>query len=298
MAGHLGPLKRLTRPLIDNQFLIELPYYNTLDNYQTSNPEAYTKSVSYGILCVSRDGYIVLNKSPPYVKTYLNDGRKNKNKKLLNPIRLDNLIVNAGLRVNTNEKYNLLLSSFSHATLEGEYTLPKGKMDVMDEKRSIFTKVREFIEETKHTHPLFPALLNEHYRDPNFQSFLNDENFILRESWLGLDNRVYHCEYSVLVIDAITELIPVSSSHSVVPFKYFLTHFDIYKNCKKYYKKYRRGSNLDRQKVTLFLPIVTAVNLLNQHKLNLYASLYQRQRLRLDSRLRVCDIYPFLLNLK
>ena len=214
---------------------------------------------SYGIICVTRDNYIILNKSPPYIKSYIKKVVKNFYK------------TNFGkIKVNTNEKYNLLLSAFPNFSLEGEYTLPKGRIDDMDKKNCIFTKVREFIEETKLTHPSFSQLLNKHYQDSNFKSFLNDENFILRECWLGLDNKIYKCEYSVFIINSIQELVFVNDeSSNTVPFNYFLNSFDIYRDCNKYHKKYKQSSNLDSQKETLFLPIETGINLINQHKISI-----------------------------
>ena len=235
---------------------------NDNNHLHIANNNIYKKrqiSKSYGIICVTRDNYIVLNKSPPYIKSYMKKVVKNFSK------------TNFGkIKVNTNEKYNLLLSAFPNSTLEGEYTLPKGRIDDMDKKNSIFTKVREFIEETKVTHPLFSQLLNKHYQDSSFKSFLNDENFILRERWLGLDNKIYNCEYSVFIINSIKELIFVNDVNSnTVPFSYFLDSFNVYRDCGIYYKKYKQSSSLDRQKQTLFLPIEIGFNLLNQHKIRI-----------------------------
>lgn len=232
--------------------IYELPYYRNLklcNNYTRKKSNRF----SYGIICVSRENEMVINISPPYIKTNLKKQNNNKNFK--------------HVEVNTNEKYNLLISAFAHSSFEGEYTLPKGKIDDMDKKNKIYTKVREFIEETKFTHASFSYLLNKHYQDPNFKSFLNDENHIIRESWIGLDNKIYNCEYSVFVINSMSELIPLYCN--TVPFNYFLEEFDVYKDCNKYYRKYRQSSNLDRQKSTIILPIDQGVELLNEHKINL-----------------------------
>ena len=271
--------------------ITELPYYNNHHYYINFNnnnnnnnnnikyQQLKQKQISYGIICVSRDGYIVMNKSPPYIKTHMKTINKNYHKTDFGLVKL-----------NTNEKYNLILSLFPNSTMEGEYTLPKGKMDDMDKKNSVFTKVREFIEETKYTHPIFPFLLNNHYENPNFKSFLNDENFILRESWLGLDNKIYKCEYSVFIIKSITELVPLNNNNNnnIVSFKYFLNNFKVYQNCNKYYKRYKQSSNLDSQKKTLFIPIKQGINLLNQHKLNV-EEIHNN-----DSRIQVYDIYKIM----
>ena len=256
-----------------SQHCYELPYYRDL-NFGDSNRK---KNLwSYGIICVSRENDIVINKSPPYIKTYLKKFNKYFHRANFRHIA-----------VNTNEKYNLLLNSFSNSSLEGEYTLPKGKIDDMDKKNKIFTKVREFIEETKLTHPSFPYLLNQHYRDPNFKSFLNDESYIIRESWLGLNNKIYNCEYSVFVIDSMRELIPLKCGNTV-PFNYFLTEFDVYQDCDKYYKKYKQSSNLDSQKTTIFAPIKAGIKLLNEHKINLI------NNNNYDSRLQISAIYNII----
>lgn len=265
----------------------ELPYHSYYYNNNNNNGKKKKKrqrqrQISYGIICVSNDGYIVINKSTPYIKTSMRKDNENIFQ-----------TTNFGqIKVNTNEKYNLMLSSFPNSTLEGEYTLPKGKIDDMDGRDFIFTKIREFIEETKNTHPLFRVILNKHYQDSNFISFLNDEKSILRECWLGLDNKIYKCEYSVFVVDSMRELFSVNDKNNdnTVPFDYFLNEFDVYRNCNKYKKKYKQSSKLDSQKITLFLPIEIGIDLLNQHKINLmkeYNSNY-------DSRIQSNDIYSII----
>ena len=267
MDYFLTPLEKERKNLLEG----ELPYYN-------SNLHKKNKKISYGIICVSKDGYLVINKSPPYMKMNMKNKIRNYNRKLF-----------MQFNVNTNEKYNLLLSLFPNSSLEGEYTLPKGKIDDMDKKNSIFTKVREFIEETKYTHSSFSDLLNNHYCNSEFKSFLNDEKYILRESWLGLDNKIYNCEYSVFVIDSINELIPTNNNKNlIVPFKYFLTQFNVYQNCDKYYKRYKQSSNLDSQKHTIFIDIEDGISLLNQHKINL------KGNDNCDSRIQAKDIFRIM----
>ena len=235
-------------------FNLQLPYFHHY--YSSADYKKRSMLTSYGIICVSRDGFMVINKSPPYMKLNMKKNHHSKNF--------------GNITVNTNEKYNLLLSAFPNSSLEGEYTLPKGRIDYMDKKNKNFTKVREFIEETKYTHPLFSPLLNKHYQDSNFKSFLNDENYILQESWLGLDNKLYKCEYSVFVIDSINELEYINNHCSnTVPFSYFIKSFNVYQDCSKYKKKYKQSSNLDSQKQTLFVPIEIGINLLNRDKINI-----------------------------
>ena len=103
------------------------------------------------------------------------------------------------------------LALFPTATLESEFSLPKGQMDRMDRKNPIFTKIREFIEETKYSHPCFENLMEKHFKNPKFKSFLNDQNFIIKEQWMGLNGIIYECEYSVFLIDSMDELIPVNN---------------------------------------------------------------------------------------
>ena len=90
----------------------ELPY-----NYYISKKKTppQKNKCSYGILCISREGEMVINKSPPYINSNVN--RKYFNQKY------------RYIRLNTNEKYNLDLGLFPDATLEGEFMLPKGQMD-------------------------------------------------------------------------------------------------------------------------------------------------------------------------
>ena len=266
---------------------MELPYYykvNSDNNNNINNNENNNTSLSkrqhqnsYGIICISRDGYIVINKSPPYIKTYIRKNKRNSHKSHF-----------VNIRINSNEKYSLILSLFPNSSLEGEYTLPKGKIDEIDQKNKIYTKVREFIEETKLSHPYLLSMLNNHYNNLNFKSFLNDEKYILRESWIGLDNNIYNCEYSVFVINSINELIPISNKNNIVPFDYFLKNFDIYRNCNNFYKKYKQSSKLDSQKKTLFLSINEGIDLLNKHKINIY------QNKSNDSRLQINDVKKYI----
>ena len=241
------------------------------------------KNWSYGIICVSKEGYMIINKSPPYIKSRIRKSNKKNSK--------NNFF--GYISLNTNEKYNLTLGMFPNTTLEGEYTLPKGKMDDIDKKNSIYTKVREFIEETKLIHKDFSTILNQHFIDPNFKSFLNDEKFIIKESWIGLNGIIYYCEYSVFVIKSMNELVPINLNNNndkaIVPFNYFLNNFSIYKNCNRYHKKYLKSSNLDRQKTTVIVPIPRAVQLLNEHKIN-------NNNDNADSRIQLKDIMKILIS--
>ena len=216
---------------------------------------------------------MVINESPPYIKP-----------------RVKNNI--GYITLNTNEKYNLISNMFPNSNLEGQYTLPKGKMDDIDKKNCIYTKVREFIEETKYTHPQLIELANKHYVNPKFKSFLNDERFTLRESWMGLDGIVYYCEYSVFIINSMEELILVNIN--IVPFQYFLDNFLVYKNCNKYYKKYIQSSNLDSQKETKFILIDDCIRLLNEHKINNNNNNNNNKCKSKDSRLMSNDIFNIL----
>ena len=248
-----------------NLFIISFDKMATLPycrNVSEQKPQKQTK-ISYGILCISRDGYIVMNKSPCYIKTKLEYFKGGRN------LHRNNF---GYVMLNSNEKYSLDMGLFPNATLEGEYTLPKGHMESIDNDNYIFTKLREFIEETKYTHPIFYTLFENHYESKKFKSFLNDENFIIREKWMGLNNKIYESEYSVFIIDSINELKQIRKTNNIVPFKHFLK-YSIYSKCFQYYDRYMKSCRLDRYKTTEFLPIERGIQLLNQHKLKEYKSI-------------------------
>ena len=220
----------------------------------TNNNNNKKKKTSYGIICISKDGFIVLNQSPPYITT-----------KLMRVNNKYDFLCNVTL----NEKYNLDISMFPDTCLEGEYTLPKGHIDKIDRNKKYFTKVREFIEETKYTHPYFKYVLEQHFQNPNFKSFLNDEKYIIREKWKGLDNKIYNCEYSVFCIENLKELIPVELENNVVPFNFFVKNFSFFRQDSKYCKRYQQSCKWDSLKKTKFLKISEGIELINQHKINI-----------------------------
>ena len=256
-----------------------LPYQNVSSCKQIINPK--NTKMSYGLICVSNDGYILLNKSLPYINTKLHK---------INIDSVYNCRRVPSYSVSLNEKYNLQLSMFPNATLEGNYSLPKGHTETIDRHNCIFTKVREFIEETKYTHPYLHQLMERHYQDTNFKSFLNDENFIIKEEWWGLDNKRYRCEYSVFFIESMNDLVPVvrkNNSSGIVPFNFFLKNFSIYRHCEQYYKKYKYNSKLDKFKQVVFMKIPEAIKLLNEHKINVFQN-------EIDSRISQNDITSIL----
>lgn len=224
-----------------------LPYYHVQKGKKT-------KKKSYGIICITKNGKMVLNQSVPYIYTKM---CKKEFKQRYGYINL-----------NTNEKYNLDLNLFPNATLEGEFTLPKGQIDHIDNKNCILTKIREFIEETKYTHPTLEKLFQKHYENPNFKSFLNDPDYMLHDKYLGLDGKIYECEYSIFVIDSIKELIPINGDNNIVPFKFFIDNLFIHSNYEsKDYKNYQRSSKLDQLKKTIFISIENGIYLINKHKI-------------------------------
>ena len=251
--------------------MIEIPYHNCVYNAKKH------KKYSYGILCISRNGRMVINTSPPYIDSTISKKIFKQKYKYID--------------LNTNEKYNLDLALFPTATLEGEFSLPKGQMDRMDQKTPIFTKIREFIEETKYSHPCLENLMEKHFKNPKFKSFLNYQNFIIKEQWMGLNGIIYECEYSVFLIDSMDELIPVNNDQNIVPLDFFTQKFSIYAKYDKYHKQNKKNANLDGLKQTLFVPIHSGICLLNEHKINIY-------RDERDSRLDLQDLYKYLYNNK
>ena len=219
------------------------------------------KRKSYGIICISQSGYVVLTVSPSYFAQRL---RKRKC-----------LLQNWGkLSINSNEHYNLLLASFPAGSVEGQYTPPRGKTDAIDGSNCCLTKIREFLEETKFSHPRLIKMAEEHYRDPTFTSFLNDKDFMVSEEWIGLDNNWYAAEYSVFIVDSLHELEYIGQGNKISPdfvIKSILPFSKSSYRKKEYYcRRFKYNAVIDKSKKTVCIPINEAFTLLNAHRLHIF----------------------------
>lgn len=218
---------------------------------------------SYGILCVTANFpyYVVLTCSPSYATL---DILKNKKRK-----------------INSSECYNLFLASFPGTSGEGQYSLPRGKIDKIDNNSVINTKIREFMEETKCMHPQLKLLANEHYtRDKNglaICSIFTDKDCIVEEKWIGLDNRIYSAEYTIFVIDGLEDLTRLCDESinmicsddilegDLLPFTQALT-----RRKERYKRSHFYNSRVDRMKRTIVMPLVDVMDHLNAHRLHSY----------------------------
>ena len=205
---------------------------------------------SYGVLCVTaqRPYYILLNHSPCYSSTQI----------IVNNNKL--------VHLNSQETYNIFLSSFPGYVGEGEYTLPRGRPEPIDQNNLINTKVREFIEETGYYHTDFERIVNKHYLDDKFTSIFNDKRYNIREEWVGLDEKKYSAEYTVFVIDKKSDLEKVVKTPNNV-----LDKFLFFKNAKeptrtRYIKKYKYDTLIDILKKPTFIPLEDGLELLNVHR--------------------------------
>ena len=232
--------------------------YSIINNFyaQPSPPKSNTRSrYSYGLLCISSDGYVVMNESPSYFTQH------NKY-----------LTVNDGaygtFSLNSNLRYNLQLAGFPNATVESQFAPPRGKKESIDQNSVINTKVREFVEETKLFHPKLNNITANHAHDPFFRSFFTDSNFTLEEEWVGLDNNKYWVQYSVFVIDSIRELQRcgcLTRNYILNRIHSFSLTSDTLKQ--EYADKYKFNAMLDYRKRTVALPIKDAVFHMNNHKM-------------------------------
>ena len=212
---------------------------------------------SFGIICVSRDGYMIVNQAPPYKTLEI----------ILNKFEKDYFGI---LQSNTNEKFNFELGMFPNAVIEGEYTFPKGKKENID-KNKMFTKIREFIEETKCYHPVFEYVLYKHTNNVKYESFLNDKNLTVNEKWIGLNNKIYHCEYSIFVVNSLNEMIQFPDK--VIPLQFILNlpgfSLNNVNNQNGFYNKYRKSSILDSFNKIKIVTISEGIQLLNSNKLKI-----------------------------
>lgn len=200
-----------------------------------------TKSTSYGILCVTakEPHYILLNHSFSYPSMQILLKKGNKS-----------------VRLNSQETYNIFLSAFPGYVGEGEYTLPRGKIDAIDQNQIINTKIREFIEETKLHHPKFKSITEYPYYD--------DCDAVIREKWIGLDGKQYFAEYTVFVINNTTDLIPATFDTLCNDYSFIKNAHPLLLN--RYKKKYKYDSEIDNFKSPMFIPLELGLKLIKIHR--------------------------------
>ena len=235
------------------------------------------KRKSYGLICISRSGYAVLTVSPSYFAQRLRQRKCSLHKW-------------GKLCLNSNEYQNLLLASFPAGSVEGQYTPPRGKTDAIDGSNCCLTKIREFLEETKFSHPRLLKLAEQHYRDPAFTSFLNDKEFTVSEEWIGLDNNLYAAEYSIFIIDSLDELEYIGQGNKISPdfvIKSILPFSKSSYRKKEYYcRRFKYNAVIDKSKKTVCIPVEEAFTLLNAHRLQIFKQIDTNKILELIKKYR------------
>lgn len=217
---------------------------NTFLPYDKINTNKIETKRSFGILCVTLDGYVVVIESPSYAFQRAYGKRCGK------------------LTLSLNEMYNLQMSSFPNCIVEGQYSLPRGKTEKIDKKNVALTKIREFIEETKYIHRDLIYYANTHYQNVGFKSFLTDKEFTVSEIWYGLDNVKYIMEYSIFVIGSADELKRVKGVESIMALcKCF--------SSEQYKRQFKRDSKIDNFKRAVLVPIDDLILCKNVHRLNI-----------------------------
>lgn len=212
---------------------------------------------SYGIMCVSEEGFVLMNESPSYFTQrshYKTTGKFN---------------------VNSNIRNNLLMASFPYGTVEGQFGLPKGRLDAIDCGNLINTKIREFIEETRCYHPILLDYATQHYRDPSYISPFTDKAFQVVEEWIGLDNCLYWVEYTVIFIKSLDELIFLDDGPRTRDF--ILKEIPVIANAsdkikRGYRNKFHFVSRVDNQKNTIPVLLHQALFHMDCHKLQKFNS--------------------------
>lgn len=185
---------------------------------------------------------------------------------------------NVRLNLNSNELYNLQTAAFPGGITEGQFSFPKGGIDRMDfNRRPEFTKVREFMEETKYSSPTLLELVRRHYEDPSFISILNAPENQVYEDWIGLDHRRYSTEYAIFVIESIDDLQRVANNgNSVNPHHITSTiPYSAIKRShqKKYIKKMAIPAVNDSEKMNLFVSLPIALEYTNFDKAKIFRSI-------------------------
>ena len=219
---------------------------------------------SYGIMCISMDERVLMNHSPPYFTQryqYKQCGT---------------------YRFNSNMRYNLLMASFPYGTVEGQYGLPKGRIEPIDFCNTENTKIREFIEETRHYHPLMLKYAkSQDFRNPAeyFPSVFTDTTFRVQEEWVGLNNCSYWVEYTILFIKSMNEFIFIGDGHQTREF--IMKEIPVIANAsdrlrRAYREKFPFVCDADDKKAPVIVPLDEALFHLNTHKLQVFKSVTKK----------------------
>ncbi|KAF7678009.1 hypothetical protein TCON_2611 [Astathelohania contejeani] len=202
------------------------------------------------------------------------------------------------------EYVNLYQHMFGNGnTFEGEYTLPRGQPEKIDQKIPIVTQIREFMEETHCTHSDFISIIN------TVKGNKKTYNYILptiTEKWIGLNGKTYQCDYSILV-EATNEnhLIPFNHSRSKC-LNWLLENLGDITNSsdtpnnaiKRYSCRFPYSHRLDEEKTAYFISLGEALIHINNHRLKTLIPLDTQKLIYTivkkinESRFYYDDIYP------
>ena len=192
---------------------------------------------SYGLICVSAsDQLAIINTSPSYIYQDIYFGGKSK----------------SGFKKMTHQQAaDLVIGSFPGGTCEGMYTLPRGHCDPIDGGNMVTTKIREFIEETR--------LYHDDFFSPEKRDRLRD--YCITEDWVGLNNVRYTANYSVFVVDKLSELRTTQNVNQTLK-----SIFPRLRRKNKYFKRHSFTQRFDAIKRVSEISIRQLPDLLNGSK--------------------------------
>ena len=242
---------------------------------------------SFGILCIeSKSPYrVVVCSSPSYAA--MNVIMNNKRKDCAN----DSVTVS----LNSYESQNVLLSSFPYGCIgEGQYTFPRGQISKIDKNDKSRTKIREFIEEAKHSCRELEMYDNCHRRSQQQQhrtthnqySWLTNDDYCVREKWIGLDFKLYTAEYSILVVEKNfnESLLKIFlRNDNTIPINYIFKRLTCFNGCtsrdkKRYINQYiKRDRHIDRFKRYEYIPLKEALNLIKMNRIKTIEALDEKK---------------------
>lgn len=226
---------------------------------------------SFGIMCIeSCYPYLTLVCcSPSYAATNLITNTVGICKDIVK-VNEHTTIINAYL--NIYESYNVLMSSFPRGTMgEGQYTLPRGQISKIDKNRISQTKIREFIEEGKHALP--EMLNNTTFNTLPSLSWLENNDLCVHEKWIGLDNKIYYAEYSVLIVKPGNLNKIKLCNNETVPIDYIFKNLNRFKSISKndknkYQLQYKtRDKYIDRLKIPILIPLHEALKYFKMNRI-------------------------------
>lgn len=174
------------------------------------------------------------------------------------------------------EYVNLYQHMFGNGnTIEGEYTLPRGQPEKIDQKIPIITQIREFMEETHCFHLDFIPIIkriklgmihNNQYNLP-----------MISEEWIALNGKTYQCDYSILIeTENANNLIQFTHSRSRC-LNWILGTLGCIFNLndkktnnraiKNYMHRFPFSHRLDEEKIACYFPLEEALIHINSHRL-------------------------------